>query len=84
MAEAQLSEEFAVAFREQFIARRREVLIDLLQRRVERGQLGKDIDVEFLADMIYGPMWYRLLNCHGPIDDAFADQLSAFVLARDT
>jgi AcrR family transcriptional regulator len=82
MAEAQLSDEFAVAFREQFVARRRKVLTDVIRRGVERGQLGADIDVEFLADMIYGPMWYRLLNRHAPIDDSFADQLSAFVLAR--
>jgi AcrR family transcriptional regulator len=84
MAEAQLSEEFAVAFREQFIARRRKALTDLIQRGIERGQLEADVDVEFLADMIYGPMWYRLLNRHAPIDDAFADRLSAFVLGRAT
>jgi Tetracyclin repressor-like, C-terminal domain len=84
MAEAQLSEEFAVAFREQFISRRRKALTDLIQRGIERGQLEADVDVEFLADMIYGPMWYRLLNRHAPIDDAFADRLSAFVLGRAT
>jgi AcrR family transcriptional regulator len=84
MAEAQLSEEFAVAFREQFIARRRKALTDLIQRGIERGQLEADVDVEFLADMIYGPMWYRLLNRHAPLDDAFADRLSAFVLGGAT
>jgi AcrR family transcriptional regulator len=82
MAEAQLSEEFALAFREQFIARRRQALADLLQRGIDRGELAPDTDVEFVADMIYGPMWYRLLNRHAPIDDRFADRLSAFVLGR--
>jgi AcrR family transcriptional regulator len=82
MAEAQLSEEFALAFREQFIARRRQALTDLLQRGIDRGELAPDTDVEFVADMIYGPMWYRLLNRHAPIDDRFADRLSAFVLGR--
>ena len=80
MAEAQLSEEFAIAFREQFIARRRDALTSLLQRGIDRGELASDTDVEFLADMIYGPMWYRLLNRHAPIDDRLADSLSAFVL----
>lgn len=79
MAEAQLSEEFATAFRDQFIAQRRSVLIDLIKRGIARGELEADADVEFLADMIYGPMWYRLLNRHAPIDDEFADTLSAFV-----
>jgi AcrR family transcriptional regulator len=82
MAEAQLSEEFAAAFREQFISRRRKALTDLIQRGVERGELRKELEVEFLADMIYGPMWYRLLNRHAPIDDKFADQLANFVIGR--
>jgi hypothetical protein len=54
----------------------------LLQRGIDRGELAPDTDVELVADMIYGPMWYRLLNRHAPIDDRFAVRLSAFVLGR--
>jgi AcrR family transcriptional regulator len=82
MAEAQLDEEFAAAFRERFIAGRRAALIELLARGVRRGELAPDADVEFLADMIHGPIWYRLLNRHAPVDDEFADTSTAFVFAR--
>ena len=82
MAEAQLNDDFADAFREHFIARRRKALTDLILRGIQRGEMEPGTDAEFMADMIYGPMWYRLLNRHAPIDDNFADQLSAHVFSR--
>jgi AcrR family transcriptional regulator len=82
MAEAQLNDDFAEAFRERFIARRRKALTDLIVRGIQRGEMEPGTDAEFVADMIYGPMWYRLLNRHAPIDDQFADQLSAYVFSR--
>ena len=30
-------------------------------------------------DLMYGPMWYRLLNNHAPLDVKFADQLSEMI-----
>jgi len=82
MAEAQLNDDFADAFRERFIARRRKALTDLILRGIQRGEMGPGTDAEFVADLIYGPMWYRLLNRHAPIDDNFADQLAAYVFSR--
>ena len=82
MAEAQLNDDFADAFRERFINRRRKALTDLIQRGIRRGELEPGTDAEFTADMIYGPMWYRLLNRHAPLDDHFADQLAAHVFSR--
>jgi AcrR family transcriptional regulator len=81
MAEAQHDEAFAVAFRDIFVAPRRAVLAELLHRGIVRGELGADTDVGFMVDLVYGPMWYRLLNRHAPLDDAFADRLSDAVLA---
>jgi AcrR family transcriptional regulator len=76
MSEALLDSEFAGALREIFIARRRQVLLEILQRGVARGEVRAQMDFELIIDMIYGPMWYRLLNQHGPLDKAFADQLT--------
>jgi AcrR family transcriptional regulator len=76
MSEALLDSEFAGALREIFIARRRQVLLEILQRGVTRGEVRTQMDFELIIDMIYGPMWYRLLNQHGPLDKAFADQLT--------
>ena len=81
MAEAQHDEAFASAFRDAFVAPRRAVLAELLHRGIGRGELSTQTDVGFMVDVVYGPMWYRLLNRHAPLDDAFADRLSEFVLA---
>ena len=82
MAEAQLNQEFASVFRDAFISRRRQVLINLLARGIARGQLRRGTDLELLADLLYGPMWYRLLNRHAVLDDAFAQTLTDAVLGK--
>jgi AcrR family transcriptional regulator len=79
MSEALLDPEFAVAFRELFIAKRRQIVLEILQHGVERGEIVAPCDFELIVDMLYGPMWYRLLNQHAPLDLNFAEQLSLFV-----
>ncbi len=80
MAEAQLNPEFAAVFREEFISARRERLIAILRRGAARGELPEDADMEWLADLVYGPIWYRLLNGHAALDERFADSLAEAVL----
>ena len=75
MAEAQFDPEFGRAFREDFIAQRREVLLGLLRRGQNRGEISALTDLELIVDLIYGPMWYRLLNQHAPLDKDFAQRL---------
>lgn len=79
MAEAQFDPAFGEEFRVTFINARREALMALFKRGIQRGELRADSNLDFLVDMIYGPMWYRLLNHHAPLDEAFAHQLSDFV-----
>lgn len=81
MAEAQLDPEFGRAFREDFIARRREVLLEILRRGQHSGEISAQVDLELIVDLIYGPMWYRLLNQHAPIDEDFAQRLLAQIFA---
>ncbi|WP_274652713.1 TetR/AcrR family transcriptional regulator [Paenibacillus humicola] len=75
MAEAQWNSEFAAVFRETFIASRRRHLIGILERGMRRGELPADSNCELLADLLYGPMWYRLLNGHAPLDEPFVHGL---------
>ncbi len=85
IAEAQLDSEFAQAFREGFVATRRQALRELLERGRDRGQLRADCDVELVIDTLYGAAWFRLLNQHAPLDSKFAkdlvDQLMASISA---
>ena len=79
-AEAQLDPEFARGFQRVFIIPRREGLVALLKRAVQRGELAVDTNLDALADMIYGAKWYRFLLYPAPLDDAFAQEIVELVL----
>lgn len=81
MAEAQLDPAFAAAYREGFIAHRRAALLAVLRRGAAAGGLGAGADLELLADLAYGAMWYRLLLEHGSLSDAAAGDIAAAVVA---
>jgi len=75
VAEAQADPIFAEAFRSGFVEARREGLRTLLRRGMERGEVNSDIDLELAVDTLFGPMWYRLLLLHAPLDGPFARDL---------
>ncbi|MGA8241163.1 MAG: TetR/AcrR family transcriptional regulator [Desulfobacterales bacterium] len=79
MSEALLDDEFAVSMRDIFIASRRSALREILNKGIERGEVASDADIELIIDLIYGPMWYRLLNNHAPLNLLFAKQLSEII-----
>lgn len=81
MAAAQLDHEFAQSFSDGFLARRREVLRAALERGRARGEVGEAVDSDFLVDLAFGTLWYRLLGGHAPLDRRFADQLADTLLA---
>jgi AcrR family transcriptional regulator len=80
MAEAQLGEEFADSFRSGFLARRRKVLREVLERARARGEVAASADIDFLVDVVFGTLWYRILGQHGTLNRRFADRLSDAVL----
>ena len=49
------------------------------QRGVERGEIRPDVDKELFLDLIYGPMIYRLLVGHCPLDHTQAEAIIAAV-----
>jgi AcrR family transcriptional regulator len=81
MAAAQLDESFAKAFRSDFLARRRQVLRELLERGRRGGELAATVDLDFLVELVFAMLWYRILARNQPLDDRFADQLADAVLA---
>lgn len=66
--------EISRAFRNQVILASRETGRGLLHGRVAEAE------IETLLDMIYGPLFYRLLTGHLPLDRDFADGLAALAL----
>ncbi len=79
-AEAQLDPEFAREFQRMFIVPRKQALVALLQRGVQRGELAPDNNLEVLADLIYGAKWYRFLLYPAPLDAAFAHEIVEIIL----
>ena len=72
---AQNDSELAKVFRNRFILRGREVGRALLSRAVAEGTVRADADLEVALDLIYAPLYFRLLIGHGPLDAAFTDAL---------
>ncbi|MBB5780518.1 TetR/AcrR family transcriptional regulator [Nonomuraea jabiensis] len=79
MAEAQLDPEFARPFRE-WVESRRAVVLAMLERARERGEVEPGADLEHMTDLVFGPFWYRLLVGHAPLDPAEARAHAARLL----
>jgi AcrR family transcriptional regulator len=80
MAAAQLDDVFAESFRTGFLACRRQVLREMLERGRDRDELPASVDLDFLAELVFASLWYRILGHHQPLDRRFADQLTDMVL----
>jgi AcrR family transcriptional regulator len=80
MAQAVLDPVFGNAFRERFLFARRAALRGVLERAVDRGEVGRDADLELVIDVIFGVLWYRLLVGHAPLDDAAGRELASLVV----
>ena len=80
MAEAQFDEDLAEAFRTGFLARRREILRELLDRGRGSGELAATAELDFLVELVFGMLWYRILAQNRPLNRAFADRLTHSVL----
>jgi hypothetical protein len=84
MAEAQRDDAFVESFRTGFLARRRHVLRGLLERGRGRGELAASADLDFLVELVFAAVWYRILVRHQPLNRRFADQLADTLLALTT
>ena len=72
--------ELARVVREGFLVRRRSALTEVLRRGVERGDLRPDVDLEFVLDVLGGPLFYRLLITGGPLDEQLAEGVTELIL----
>jgi AcrR family transcriptional regulator len=75
IAAAQNDSELAKVFRNRFIIRGREVGRALLLQAAGEGTIRHDAQLEVVLDMIYAPLFFRLLIGHGPLDGRFTDAL---------
>ena len=69
------------SFRRDYLEKRRAQGGLILQHGIDRGEFAEGLNVETALDMLYGPIYYRLLVEHAPLDQSFAASLVAYVLA---
>jgi predicted nucleotidyltransferase len=50
-------------------------------RAVERGEASADLDIDVALDLIYGPLYHRLLHGHAPLTERFAEQVVDLALS---
>jgi AcrR family transcriptional regulator len=79
VADAQGDPALAADFRDRFFAHRRARGAATLKNGIATGELRPDLDVENALDVLYGPLWLRLLVGHGPVSQVAADQVLSLV-----
>jgi hypothetical protein len=75
IGEGQFDAGLAEAYQTRYIHPRRLEARQLLERGVRSGELKGNLDIELSIDLIYGPIFYRLLVTGGPLDDAYIQDL---------
>jgi AcrR family transcriptional regulator len=81
VAEAQTDPAFAKLYVEHFIQPRRDATRVLLLRAIDRGEIAGDTDIEVALDLLYGPVYHRLLHQHALLTDRFVQQVVDSVIA---
>lgn len=71
IGEAQFNGEVAEAYREHLLGPRRAAMRAAIERAIAAGLLRPDLDMDLVIDMLYGPLYQRLLLGHAPLDEAF-------------
>jgi AcrR family transcriptional regulator len=73
IAAASADSELSKVFRNHFILARREEGRTIIARAILAREISAKIDADVALDMIYGPIFYRLLMGHAPLDGKFTD-----------
>ncbi|HZF80646.1 MAG TPA: TetR-like C-terminal domain-containing protein, partial [Rubrivivax sp.] len=63
------------AFRNQVILKSREAGRRIIERAMLTLEVRADIALEAVLDMLYGPLFFRLLAGHQPLSPELAEQL---------
>lgn len=70
----------ASAFRARVVALRINETRRVIGRGIARGELRADANVELVHELLFGPVYYRLLLSGGALDSRFVDQIVDAVL----
>jgi AcrR family transcriptional regulator len=81
LSEAQTDPAYAAEYRQRVVQPRRDQARAILARAVERGEIPSSTKTEVAIDLLYGPLYHRLLHGHAPLDDQFVEDVVDTALA---
>lgn len=81
IAGAQMEEELAESVRTRWLNLRRAEGRKTVDRAITRGELPADIDLQLLFDLLYSPLYFRLLVRHQPLNEEFVVRIVDAVLS---
>lgn len=79
LAEGRSDPAIAREFRSRFHYGRRAVVRETLEEWRNTGEISADTDIEILMDVLYGPIYMRLMVGHAPLDARFVNSLHRFI-----
>lgn len=80
IAQGQFDQDVANAYRTRYFAPRRLAAREILQRGLDRGELKKEMDIELSIDLIFAPLFYRMLVTGDEIDSDFIKNVVVCIL----
>jgi len=80
IGEGQSDPEVMREFQERFLSGRRAMVREIVEGARSRGEFRTDMDAELQMEMLYAPIYMRLLMGHRPLNKRFADMLASHVL----
>lgn len=75
LGEGQFDSGLAEAYRARFFSPRRLEARGLLEKGIQRRELKHNLDIGTCIDLIYGPIFYRLLVTGETLDDLYVENL---------
>ncbi len=75
IADAQSNPELQQAFVANFIVPRRSTAKVALDEAMRNGELRAGLDLDVMLDLIFDPIYLRLLTRHAPLDEHFVEKL---------
>jgi AcrR family transcriptional regulator len=75
LTEAQSDPAFAAEYRQRVVQPRRDHARAILSRAIERDEIPACTKTEVAIDLLYGPLYHRLLHAHAPLDDQFVEDV---------
>ena len=72
--------DLAEAFQTRVVTMRVAEVRRLIERGIERGDLRRDTDVELAHELLFGPVYYRLLLSGAPLEPGLAERIVDAVL----